>query len=107
MIDCPLSIDGDEGVMPPAASGLVTAKAAVIVPVAPMMAVVDAEEADPKVIEPLLALQDVKDQKALGLAATSMVVPLSYQPVSPVMGGEELVDALPAEAGFEANVTWY
>jgi len=42
----------------------------------------------------------------LGVAEIEIAVPVSYQPVSPLIGGEVLVDALPAEAGDAANATW-
>lgn len=58
----PSVIDGEDGVMSPAESGVVGPKPAVIVPVPPIVAVVDSEVADVKVIDPLLALHEVKDQ---------------------------------------------
>jgi hypothetical protein len=48
--------------MLPAESGVASVKSAVIVPASPIAAVVDCEVMDPKVIEPLLELHEVKDQ---------------------------------------------
>jgi len=58
----PLSIVGEEGVMAPAERAVVGAKLAVIVPVPPIVAVVDAELGEAIVIDPLLELHEVNDQ---------------------------------------------
>jgi hypothetical protein len=80
---------------------------AVIVPVSPIVAVVDSEPTEPNVIDPVSAFHETKVYVGLGLADIDITVPVSYQPVSPLMGGDVLVDGLPPPPGLAANAMRY
>ena len=106
VIDWPWSTVGEAGVGLPAESRIVTVKSPVIVPVPLIVAVVDSVLAEVMAIDPVLALHEENDQKMPGSAAIEITEPESYQPVSPLMGGAVLVEALPPSMGLAANKTW-